>query len=273
MTATSDRALQDQLIRLLADAPFRDALMHVDEGVAYGGLTADQVEAMRAGDLRRMDRFARFLARQYYHERLWHFHKYSRALAHWTGRSPEGLLQTPAFAALLPTIILGSRTTARDLARLVQSYLADARGAPPYAGDLVRYENAQLIAESGPRPHSATPVRARPQLAAIVNPDASTLRFKHDLPAIFKPILETAELDERPERPPEAPEAELTLVFVRSPRGRVTVLRWTDTIESLTAYLDGERPLSEAIDAAALPPREGLEIANALLDAGVLIPV
>ena len=113
MTATSDRALQDQLIRLLADAPFHDALMHVDEGVAYGGLTADQVEAMRAGDLRRMDRFARFLARQYYHERLWHFHKYSRALAHWTGRSPEGLLQTPAFAALLPTIILGSRTTAR----------------------------------------------------------------------------------------------------------------------------------------------------------------
>ena len=91
--------------------------------------------------------------------------------------------------------------------------------------------------------------------------------------AIFKPLLESAELDERPERPPDAPEAELTLVFVRSPRGRVTVLRWTDTIESLTAYLDGERPLSEAIDAAALPPREGLEIANALLDAGVLIPV
>jgi len=268
----SDRALQDSLIRLLADAPFRDALMHVDEGVAYGGLTAGQVEAIRAGDLRRVDRFGKFLARQYYHERIWHFHKYSRALSHWTGRSPEGFLLTPAFANLLPNIIIGSRTTARDLARLVQAYMSDARGAPPYATDLVRYENAQLIAESGPRPPASAPPRARPQLATIINPEASILRFTYDLPAIFKPLLALAEAEHFPEHPPDAPLAELTLVFVRSPRGRVTVLRWTDTIESLTAYLDGERPLSDAIDAATLPPREGLEIATALLDAGVLIP-
>lgn len=269
----ADRALQDSLIRLLADAPFRDALMHVDEGVAYGGLTAGQVEAIRAGDLRRVDRFGKFLARQYYHGRIVHFHKYSRVLAHWTGRSPEGLLLTPAFANLLPNIIIGSRTTARDLARLVQAYAADARGAPPYAVDLVRYENAQLIAESGPRPHASAPPRARPQVAVIVNPEASILRFSYDLPVIFKPLLALAEADEYPAEPPEVPKAELTLVFVRSPRGRVTVLRWTETIESLTAYLDGERPLSDAIDAATLPPREGLEIANALLDTGVLIPV
>lgn len=272
MTASTDRALQDHVIRLLADAPFRDALMHVDQGVTYGGLTPDLVEAIRAANVERIDRFGRFLARQFYHERLWHFHKYSRALSHWTGRAPEGLLQTPAFANLIPRIILGSRTTARDLGRLVQAYLADARGAPPYAADLVRYENAQLIAESGPRPPSVTPVRARPQLVAVVNPDASVLRFKYELPMIFKPLLELAERDEYPEHPPDAPASELTLVFVRSPRGRVTVLRWTDTIESLTAYLDGERSLADAIDAAALPAREGLEIANALLDAGVLIP-
>ncbi|HUO53030.1 MAG TPA: hypothetical protein VMT93_10950 [Gemmatimonadaceae bacterium] len=268
----TDRALQDSLIRLLADAPFRDALMHVDEGVAYGGLAADQVEAIRAGDLRRVDRFGKFLARQYYHERLWHFHKYSRALAHWTGRSPDGLLLTPAFANLLPTIILGSRTTARDLARLVQAYMADARHAPPYAADLVRYENAQLVAESGPRPPASAPPRARPQLATILNPDASIQRFAFDLTAVFKPLLAFEESGQHPDAPPEAPAADLTLVFVRSPRGRVTVLRWTDTIESLTAYLDGERPLSDAIDAASLPPRDGLEIATALLDAGVIIP-
>lgn len=267
-----DRGLQDQLIRLLADAPFRDALMHVDEGVAYGGLTSGQVEAIRAGDLRRVDKFGKFLARQFYHERIWHFHKYSRALSHWTGRSPEGLLLTPAFANLLPNIILGSRTTARDLARLVQAYMADVRNAPPYAMDLVRYENAQLIAESGPRPHAAAPPRARPHVALIVNPEASILRFTYDLPAIFKPLLALVEADEYPEHPPEVEKTELSLVFVRSPRGRVTVLRWTSTIESLTAYLDGERPLSDAIDAATMPPREGLEIASALLDAGVLIP-
>jgi hypothetical protein len=268
----SDRALQDSLIRLLADAPFRHALTHVDAGAAYGGLSAKQVELIRTGEARRIDRFAKFLARQYYAERILHFHKYSRALARFTGRSPDGLLQTPEFTNLLPTIILGSRTTARDLARLVQAFLADARGAPPYAGDLVRYENAQLVAESGPRVPYTPPLRARPQMAVITNPDAAVLRFGWNLPAIFQPLLALNDTDDLPDHPPETAQAELSLVFVRSPRGRVTVLRWTETIESLTAYLDGERPISDAIDAAQMNPREGLEIATALLDAGVLIP-
>jgi hypothetical protein len=269
----TDRALQDALIRLLADAPFRVALTHVESGATYGGLSPHQVEELRSGDARRIERFARFLARQYYHERIYHYHKYSRALARWTGRSPEALLAMPAFGNLVPSIILGSRTTARDLARLLQAYLADAPGAPPYAADLVRYENAQLIAESGPRPpHSIAPPRATPRVVVGVNPDASILRFKWDLPVVFQALLALAESDDVPAAPPEAPEKELSLVFVRSPRGRVTVLRWTDTIETLTAFNDGERPLGEAIDAADLPGREGLEIAAALLEAGVLIP-
>ncbi len=153
----ADRTLQDSLIRLMADAPFRHALTHVDGGSAYGGLSAAQVDKIRAGEARRIDRFAKFLAREFYLRRITHYHKYSRALSRFTGRSPTGLLSTPEFANLLPTVILGSRTTARDIARLVQAYLADARGAPPYAADLVRYENAQLIAESGPRVVSQHP--------------------------------------------------------------------------------------------------------------------
>ncbi len=268
----ADRTLQDSLIRLMADAPFRHALTHVDGGSAYGGLSAAQVDKIRAGEARRIDRFAKFLAREFYLRRITHYHKYSRALSRFTGRSPTGLLSTPEFANLLPTVILGSRTTARDIARLIQAYLADARGAPPYAADLVRYENAQLIAESGPRVVSSTPLRARPQLAVVVNPEAAVLRFAWDLPAIFQPLLALAASDDAAAELPETVKEETTLVFVRSPRGRVTVLRWTETIETLTAYLDGERPLSDAIDAASMPPREGLEIANALLDAGVLIP-
>jgi hypothetical protein len=267
-----DRAFQDSIIRLLADAPFRHALTHVDEGSAYGGMTAHQVEGIRAGDARRVDRFAKFLARQYYRDRIFLFHKYSRALARYTGRSPDAVVHTPEFDSLLPTVILGSRSTARDVSRLVQAYLADARNAPPYAAELARYENAQLLAESGPRVAPVTPPRARAHLAVIVNPDAAVHHFSWNLPAIFQPLLELAELEDLPGRPPEAERAELSLVFVRSPRGRVTVLRWTETVETLTAFFDGERSLGDAIDAAALNPRDGLEIASALLDAGVLIP-
>jgi hypothetical protein len=128
------------------------------------------------------------------------------------------------------------------------------------------------VAESGPRVPYAPPLRARPQMAVITNPDAAVLRFGWNLPAIFQPLLALNDTDDLPDHLPETVQAELSLVFVRSPRGRVTVLRWTETIESLTAYLDGERPISDAIDAAQMNPREGLEIATALLDAGVLIP-
>ena len=107
----NDRAFQDSIIRLLADAPFRHALTHVDEGSAYGGMSAHQVEGIRAGDARRVDRFAKFLARQYYRDRIFLFHKYSRALARYTGRSPEAVVHTPEFDNLLPTVILGSRST------------------------------------------------------------------------------------------------------------------------------------------------------------------
>jgi hypothetical protein len=267
-----DRDLQDVLIRLLADAPFRHALTTVDSGAPYGGLDPHQVEALRSGDARRIDRFANFLARQYYLERILHYHKYSRVLARWTGRAPDALLTMPEFANLMPSIILGSRTTARDIARLVQAYLADARGAPPYASDIVRYENAQLIAESGPRPHQLTPPpRAVLPLVAIVNPDASIIRFAWDLPAILQPLLALSDADDVPPSPPEAEAKDVSLVFVRSPRGRVTVLRWTEGIETLTAFLDGERPLAEAFDAANLRPRDGLATANALLEAGVIL--
>src|SRR3989449_5690420 len=51
------------------------------------------------------------------YERLVHFFKYSRALARVTGRRPEAILRRPGFDALLPTAVLGSRETARAVAR------------------------------------------------------------------------------------------------------------------------------------------------------------
>src|SRR5207244_4964226 len=79
----------------------------------------------------RLERFARFLARHFYHERIVHFFKYSRALGRVTGRRPEAVLRSPAFDALFPTMVLGGRDTARVVAGLVAGHGAGGAAAAP----------------------------------------------------------------------------------------------------------------------------------------------
>src|SRR5439155_14250539 len=83
----SDRALQDHVIRALADAPYR---------------ASTEWRRRALADPERVERYARFLARHFYYERIVHFFKYSRALARVTGRRPEAVLNQPGFDALLP---------------------------------------------------------------------------------------------------------------------------------------------------------------------------
>src|SRR2546430_4000564 len=133
--APNDRALQDDVIRALADAPYR--------------ASADWRRRALA-DPDRMDRYARFLARHFYYERIVHFFKYSRALARVTSRAPEGVLKSPAFDALLPALVLGSRETASAVARLVTAHVAVGAVPVPYLFDLLRYEAAMMVVEAGP---------------------------------------------------------------------------------------------------------------------------
>jgi len=131
----NDRAVQDLLIRALADAPYRASPEW------QGGALADP---------ERVERFAHFLARHFYYERIVHFFKYSRALARVTGRHPEAVLRQATFDALLPAVVLGSRVTAQAVADLVVAY---TRGGAdiPYRDDLLRYEAAMMVVEAGAR--------------------------------------------------------------------------------------------------------------------------
>src|SRR2546422_1062787 len=132
----SDRALQDDVIRALADAPYRASHAWRRRELADPG---------------RVERYARFLARHFYYERIVHFFKYSRALARVTGRAPEAVLTSPAFDALLPTLVLGSRETAMVVAGLVTGHVAAGRVPVPYLADLLRYEEAMMVVEAGAR--------------------------------------------------------------------------------------------------------------------------
>ena len=264
----SDRALQDAVIRLLADAPFRAALRGDDRVHALDGIPPAHESALRATDPERVRRFAHFLARGYYHERIVHFYKYSRILARWTGMRPADVLRTADFDALLDTIVLGSRESACAVAELVEAALAEAPAAPPYTADLLRYESAQMITEAGPRvwSSSAPPPAVAPTTVAATSPDVLVLDFEWDLPPLFPALLAV-------QAAPSAPTAirrPTQLLFARSPRARVTVMRCTATLAALVAAMDGTRELHDIAIAADIPDRDIVEIASALAEAGAI---
>jgi hypothetical protein len=229
----SDRALQDDVIRALADAPYRSSPAWRERGLA---------------DPDRMERYARFLARHFYYERIVHFFKYSRALARVTARWPEAVLRHAAFEALLPSAILGSRDTARSVARLVVEYVAAPDARIPYLTDLLRYEEAMLTVEAGPRiwrdgePRDGGASSGAPETVA----GTVVLTLAYDLPVVLPQLL----------RPwtavPEAPMRPTKLLVARSPHGRVAVARTDDVVAAVLDLADGKRSLADLARGAGI---------------------
>lgn len=272
MPAASDRALQDALIRLLADAPFRAAVYAEGGADALAAIAPEHAEMLRTVSRDRVRRFARFITRGYYHERVAHFYKYSHALARWTGRRPLDALRTAGFDAMLDRVVLGSRESAREVAALVNAHLAEAPGAPPYAADLRRYEGAQIIIEAGPRVwrSSAPAPSVAPTTIAAPNPDVLVLDFAWDLPAVLPALLAVHANERAALAPPSAVPTPTQLLFTRSPRARVTVMRWSQPLAQLVAAMDGTRELRDVAAAAGLPDRDVVEIAGALAEVGAI---
>ncbi len=248
----SDRALQDEVIRALADAPYR---------------ASPEWRRRELADPDRVERFARFLARHFYYERIVHFFKYSRALARVTGRRPEAVLQRPAFEALLPDLVLGSRPSARAVAELVVTYVQETDAAIPYLGDLLQYERAMMVVEAGPRVWRETATQgagSREQYAPETVAGTVLLDVGYDLPAVLPKLL----------RPwtdvPDAPAQPIRLLIARSRHGRVAVARTTQAIASVVQLADGKKTLEDLAREAGLRPAELAATLEGLVDLGAV---
>jgi hypothetical protein len=250
----SDRAVQDALIRALADAPFRGS--------------ADWRQRELAST-ERLDRFARFLARHYYHERLVHFFRYSRALARVTGRGPEEVLRNAGFDRLLTAIILGSRDSGVAVADLTVTHLRTGRlEGIPYHEDLLRYQQAMMVVESGARvwrDGSAGSDQSRPRWSRPMKVEGTMLLdLSYDLPLVLPQLLrEWIDV-------PQAPAQRTTLLIARSPHGRVSVARTTATIETVLELVDGRTSLEELAREAGLRPGEVEAALEGLVDIGAV---
>ncbi|MGH7537134.1 MAG: hypothetical protein ACREMF_00745 [Gemmatimonadales bacterium] len=236
----SDRAVQDTIIRALADAPFR---------------ASREWRLQELANQDRVDRFARFLARHFYHERLVHFFKYSRALVRVTGRTPEGVLTNSAFVALIPTLVLGSRASAVAVAQLVVDHVRGGTTAEiPYLDELLSYEQAMMVVESGARVwRDGTPDETNPknQWSTPLRVEGTMLLdLTYDLPVVLPRLLQPwSEV-------PQPPRRQIRLLIARSKHGRVSVARTSTAIDTLLSLADGRRSLDDLAREAGLRPAE-----------------
>ncbi len=235
----SDRALHDQVIRALADAPFR---------------ASPEWRTHRLADPDRLERYARFVARHFYHERIVHFFKYSGTLARVTGRRPDAVLRHPAFDALLPAAVLGSRETAVRVAGLAAAHVRGGGASPgiPYLDDLLQYEQAMMVVEAGPRvwrESTGKGEEGRGKGAAEPVEGTVLLDLAYDLPAILPQLLRTwTDVPQAPARPTR-------LLVARSRHGRVAVARPDAATARVLERADGRTTLDELARASGLSPR------------------
>jgi hypothetical protein len=248
----SDRAVQDALIRALADAPYR-------------GSPAWRLQEVASQD--RVERFARFLARHYYHERLAHFFKYSRALARVTGRRPESVLSAAGFDALLPTLVLGSRASAVAVAGLAVAHVRGGDGATvPYLDDLLAYEEGMMVVESGARlwRDGASEPAEQQRSVPIRVEGTMLLDLQVDLPRVLPALL----------RPwtavPQPPRLPIRLLIARSRRGRVSVARTSNAIATLLELADGRKTVEDLAREAGLRPAELEATLDELVEIGAV---
>jgi len=235
----NDRALQDLVLRALADAPFRASPAWRQRALA---------------DPSRLERFARFLARHFYYERIVHFFKYSRTLSRVSGRTPEAVLRTTAFESLLPTLVLGSRDSAAAVANVVAAHMSNGRlGGIPYLPDLLRYEKAMMVAEAGPRVWRETG-NEEGSIGKGTSPElvegTVLLDLSYDLPAVLPKLLAPwTEVPRCPERPTK-------VLIARSRHGRVAVARADGAVAAVIELADGRMTLEDLARQAGLRPAE-----------------
>jgi hypothetical protein len=250
--SSGDRAVQDEVIRALADAPYRASAAWQRRHLA---------------DPDRVERYARFLARHFYYERLVQFFKYSRALARITGRRPEAVLHQEGFDALLPMMVLGDRETARSVARQAVAYIAPGAALVPFLPDLLRYEEAMMVAEAGPRLWRETgqQTEASGQGVTPMTVEGTVLlTLDYDLPVVLGRLLEPWT------EPPQPPARPTRLLVARSPQGRVAVARSDAAVAAVVGFADGTRTLAQLAAETGLPLPDLEAAVRGLVDLGAV---
>ena len=234
----SDRDLQDALINYLSDAQLRR--------VAGGSLPFLPGQEERAG------RFARFLARRYYRDRLARSFRYSPRF----GPAADTLVDTPDFDAVLDECVLGSVVSAERVGNLALDRLRRWPGPGPWWDDLLQYERLFFLQVASAE-NAVAAAFLQPAPSARCRP------FSWDLPELLLRLKSGAATGDELRR-------EVTLLFSRTRWGRIYVVEVdAGTAAVFYAALTHFAP-SQIAEATSLPAATVQQALTALAQVGAL---
>jgi hypothetical protein len=270
----SDRELQDQIINYLADARLR---AHPPASLPLSG-----AEAQKAS------KFARFLARRYYRDRLGRSFRYSRLLEPRIARRAEEIIEGAQFDEFLDACILGSLESARKVGEMTRVHLGAATAPGPWWRDLLQYEYAYFL-------QTATTEHAPPLVVPRRGVSALSDEFHWNLPEILKRLRAGQEIgtdlqdkdlrgtDLRGEDLREKDlggaalrekdlRADVTLLFSLTPHGRVYVVEIDHNVSAVFRAANGMRATEQIAAAAGLPVDYTRQTLHALVELGAIVP-
>jgi hypothetical protein len=230
----SDRALQDDLIRYLSDAGVR---LHPQEELPLA-----PEEAAKAG------RFANFLARRYYRDRLTRSFRYTRSFQPQTGRLAEEIVDRPQFDTFLAQCVLGSFSAARQVGEMAKVYLDAAPHPGPWWRELVEYEYAYFLQTATSEPGTRTR-RHKRGASAFSQP------FSWFLPGVLERLRSGQAIDDNLRR-------ECTLMFSCTHLGKIFVVELERDSAAVFRSTNGFRTPEQIAVAANV----SVEFAQALLE-------
>ncbi|MBV9073546.1 MAG: hypothetical protein JOZ10_07950 [Acidobacteria bacterium] len=233
--ASTDRDLQDEVIRYLSDGSLRN----------FDIILLDPEEANRAR------RFSRFLARRYYRDRLSRGFRYVRMLI--PKFSVEQLIDSPGFDSILGECVLGSFNTSSLVAEFAVSALRTAQ-PQPWWSELLEYERAFFLqlATSEFAPAAAFP---RKQLSTVLH------AFDIPISELLSRIRGKAELE-------SISRGQSILLFSRTQHGTIYAAELDSLTANVFASVDGISTSREIAARCALSEAEVDRILQMLADIG-----
>lgn len=239
----ADRDLQDEVIRYLTDARAR--------GSEQPHIPLTSAESEKA------NRFARFLARRYYRDRLGRSFRYSRLVAKQLNRVAEEVVDLDIFEGLLNECLLGSLETAQRVGKLAVLHLSEPASPGPWWRELLEYEESFFIQTATVDHQAAAQIPASATSALCRS-------FVWNLPEVLKRLRAGDAVSDELQSP-------VVLLFSRTTGGRIYVVEVDKATEIVFKSVDGKRALDQIAAAVALPPAIVRTTLRALSEVGAIV--
>lgn len=235
----SDRELQDALITYLADAKVRHS--------SSSSLPLSPEQARRAG------KFARFLARRYYRDRLARSFRTSRLF----GSGAEALVEAADFDAFLDDCALGSLASAEPVGALAVEYLSRGPAPGPWWSDLLQYERLFFL-------QAASTENAMAGECPQPGPSARCHTFSWLLPELRRRLHAGEAVGGELRR-------QVTLLFSRTREGRIYVVEPDQAAAAVFQAADGRRSREQISAATSLSAAAVRQAIAALVQVGACV--